>query len=113
MPHNISFTNGKPEIMFVGETPWHELGTHLDKPPGTAAEAIRAAHLDWRVVKQPIYALDGRDFCVPDDFKGLAVAALAHRLTLVASHDQLGRARIEAERIITELVARVPVPALA
>jgi len=64
MPHNISFTNGKPEIMFVGETPWHGLGTHLDKPPGTAAEAIRAAQLDWRVVKKPIYALDGREFCV-------------------------------------------------
>ena len=67
----------------------------------------------WFRAAQAAAFLDGRDFCVPDDFKGLAVAALAHRLTLVASHDQLGRARIEAERIITELVARVPVPALA
>src|SRR5271169_2697655 len=64
MPHNIAVINGKPAIMFVGETPWHGLGTHLDEPPATAAEAIKAAHLDWRVVKKPVYAFDGGEFCV-------------------------------------------------
>jgi MoxR-like ATPase len=52
----------------------------------------------------------GRDYCVPDDFKELAAAALAHRVMLATAQDSLGRARQEAERAIGEIVDRVPVP---
>ncbi len=55
----------------------------------------------------------GRDFAVPDDFKEIALPALAHRVvtTSGASGEPLGRAREEAERVLSDLLERVPVPA--
>jgi MoxR-like ATPase len=40
----------------------------------------------------------------------LALPALAHRLVLANQLDSTGRARDEAERIVTEVLGRVPVP---
>ncbi len=50
MPHNLNVTNGGPSMMYVGETPWHSLGTKLDKP-ATSEEALQAARLDFTVAK--------------------------------------------------------------
>jgi hypothetical protein len=56
MPHNLATYNGQTMMMFVGLPPWHRLGTPLSKPV-TAEEAIKAAHLDWEVIKAPLYAV--------------------------------------------------------
>jgi MoxR-like ATPase len=56
----------------------------------------------------------GRDFAVPDDFKETAAPALAHRVvtqsSLGSAGEPLGRTREEAERVLADLLERVPVP---
>src|ERR1041384_6998698 len=74
MAHRIQITGGTAALMYVGQDPWHGLGTKLNKP-ATAAEAIRAAKLDWRVKKVPLYAwgdgiaypIDGSFTVVPEN----------------------------------------------
>jgi phage/plasmid-like protein (TIGR03299 family) len=65
MPHNISQKNGQAEIMVVGEPAWHRLGTVLDKP-ATAEGAIKAAHLNWEVIKQPLFAGENEHYPIPN-----------------------------------------------
>jgi len=76
MPHKIATIKGKPAMMYVGETPWHGLGKKFKNPPKTAAEAIRAANLDWQVLKKPVYAFDGRHFCVVPGYRATVNADL-------------------------------------
>jgi len=52
MAHELMIQNGEASMMYVGDPPWHRLGTALAKP-ATAEEAIRAAKLDWTVEKRP------------------------------------------------------------
>jgi len=80
------------------------------KSPHVAVGVSTRGALAWTRAAQAHAFVDGRTFCVPDDWKLLAVPALAHRITLPTAHDSLGRARTEAERVIGELVARVAVP---
>ncbi len=48
-----------------------------------------------------------RDFAVPDDIKAVAVAALAHRITL---RPELWVRQVKSEDVIAGLLATVPVP---
>jgi len=52
-------------------------------------------------------ALSGRDFVTPDDVKGVAVPALAHRLVL---KPELWVQRLAAEDVVNDLLDRVPTP---
>lgn len=54
MTHMIDQSTGSDAIAFVGETPWHELGTRLQPGLGTDAWA-KAAHLDWTVEASKSY----------------------------------------------------------
>jgi MoxR-like ATPase len=64
----------------------------------------------WYRAAQAHALASGRSFCVPDDFKGLAVPVLAHRTVLATQTDSLGKAREEAERVVTGILDKVAVP---
>ena len=55
MAHELKFgDDGKAAMFYVGEQPWHREGVKLNQPP-SAAEAIKAASLDWSLVKAPLF----------------------------------------------------------
>jgi len=51
----------------------------------------------------------GRTYATPDDVQSLAVHALAHRVRLGGTHEA-GTHRLDAERVVRELVSKIPVP---
>ena len=57
MAHEIT---EKDHMMYVGEVPWHGLGTGFDKPI-TAKEAAEAAQMTWTVEKYPLEVLIGSE----------------------------------------------------
>lgn len=64
MAHNVE------SMMYVGEKPWHGLGTYVGEREITAKEAIEKAGLDWKVGLRELYAsdADGSLLVVPKKF---------------------------------------------
>jgi MoxR-like ATPase len=54
--------------------------------------------------------LDGRDYCVPDDFKQLAVAVFSHRVVASSRHASLQKKSETTEAVLREIVDSVAVP---
>ena len=55
MSHNLNMNGeGKANMLYTGQTPWHRLGTYLGENAVTAEEAIVAAGMDWEVSTQEI-----------------------------------------------------------
>ncbi|HUR50939.1 MAG TPA: MoxR family ATPase [Mycobacteriales bacterium] len=71
----------------------------LGASPRAALQLLRASRASA--------SLDGRDYVLPDDVQGLAVTVLAHRL-LPTAEAQVARRSTEA--VVTDLVARLPLP---
>jgi phage/plasmid-like protein (TIGR03299 family) len=59
MAHEIETRNGKASMIYVGETPWHGLGTRLTVAPSSTAEAIKLAGLDWQIGLERAQLADG------------------------------------------------------
>lgn len=49
MAHDIDTTTGAPAIAYVGDTPWHSLGTPM-QPGRSLVEWRKEAHLDYTVI---------------------------------------------------------------
>jgi MoxR-like ATPase len=54
--------------------------------------------------------LDGRDYCLPDDFKQLAVPVFAHRVVASSRHASLQKKSETTESVLREIVESVYVP---
>jgi MoxR-like ATPase len=54
--------------------------------------------------------VDGREYVVPDDIKGLAVPALAHRVLVRARLERVAGSELEADAIVDALLQEIPVP---
>jgi hypothetical protein len=55
MPHELYRSDdGKYAMMYNEKVPWHGLGQKLEELP-TAEEGLKAAGLDWRVAKRPLF----------------------------------------------------------
>ena len=63
MSHNIN----EGRIFYVGEKPWHGIGTELAEP-ATSAEAIQAAQLDYEVETKPIQVAEKNGPFITDKF---------------------------------------------
>jgi MoxR-like ATPase len=54
--------------------------------------------------------VQGRNYCIPDDIKEMAIPVLAHRVVLKSGFDGLSRGSDNSERIIRDIVEKIPVP---
>lgn len=64
----------------------------------------------WYRSAQAHALINGRDYCVPDDLKKLAIPCLVHRVVMSAPQDSLSRTRDEAEQVIRGILERIPAP---
>jgi MoxR-like ATPase len=59
---------------------------------------------------QAMALLEGRTFCIPDDFKRLIVPTFAHRLVISARYSSTLKRAEQSEQILREVVDGVPIP---
>ena len=58
MAHMIEMVNGKAQMAYAGDVPWHGLGTQVPADL-TPTQMLEAAGLDWSVSKVPAFAKIG------------------------------------------------------
>jgi MoxR-like ATPase len=87
-------------LAIVAETREHE-ALEIGVSPRGAIAMRRAA--------QARALVDGRDYCIPEDVRDLAVDVFAHRLT-VDPRSRRGRAVEETPWIIREILDAIPIP---
>lgn len=75
----------------------------------TLGVSPRGSQMLYRAA-QAMAFVDGRSFCVPEDFKPLAVPVFAHRVSIHGMHSSGMKKSVRAEEVIQEIVDSVPVP---
>ena len=75
--------------------------------PQVAVGASPRAELDLVQLARARALLLGRDYVIPEDVKALAVAAVAHRITL---RPEMWVRKIQGADVVGELLRRLPVP---
>ena len=58
MAHELEIVNGNAQMAYVGDLPWHGLGTKVEQDL-TPGDFQKVAGLDWTVEKQPLVTATG------------------------------------------------------
>ncbi len=95
-----------PTLLEYALTVVHATRTH----GGIELGASPRAAAGWYRVAQAFALLDGRDYCVPDDFTRTAVPALAHRLVPALQFQADGDRSGQGPRLVTDILADTPLP---
>jgi MoxR-like ATPase len=66
--------------------------------------------LALRHAAQALALVEGRDYCLPDDFKRLVVPVFAHRVVIHSRHGSGPRQSDQAQQILQDILASVEVP---
>src|SRR3954471_23133334 len=101
MAHELTIrANGKTEMAFVGETPWHGLGQNVSKGAPIAVWATEAG-MDWEALTGSPCTADGVDF---PDYKGIYRSDTKAPLSIVGKDYQIVQPRdmLEFFRDLTE-----------
>ena len=69
----------------------------------------RGALMLYRAAQALAY-LEGRTFCIPEDFKPLVVPVFAHRVVVNALYSSTLKKTEQAEQVLKEIAESVPVP---
>ena len=76
--------------------------------PQVLVGASPRGSLALMLLARAMAAMSGRDYVVPEDVKVVAVAALAHRITL---RPEMWLRRVDSAHVVASVLAEVPVPA--
>ena len=89
--HNLAQTKeGEWMTAWAGATPWHKLGTQAQGLM-TTTEALEKAHLDWRVVKEPLYYEDNDEMEVLPATYGVFRTEDGKRIPLTKNGKAVGK----------------------
>ena len=82
---------------------WPSLFFRTESPP------VRGTLMLQRAAQARAF-LDGRDYCIPDDFKTLAVTVFSHRVAASSRHASLQKKSETTEAVLRDIVDSVRVP---
>ena len=100
MAHNLTINRvGRAEMFYINESPWHGLGTKLEKV-ATSKEALVAASLDWPVHVEPLFLGNGRRV---SEFRATVRADTGEALAIVGTRYEPIQ-NVEAFRFLDALV---------
>jgi MoxR-like ATPase len=103
--------NAALEDVMVEDSVGHymvELTTATRQHPQVLVGASPRGTLALLLLSRAVAAMAGRDFVIPEDVKAVAVAALAHRITL---RPEMWLRRVAAADVVASLLEHVPAPA--
>ena len=84
-----------------------DLAAATREHPSVLVGASPRGSLALLLMSRAVAAMDGRDYVVPEDVKRVAVAALAHRITL---RPEMWLRRVDSTQVVANVLANVPAP---